>query len=203
MKVIPTNLPGVVLIEPKVFSDPRGFFLETWNRAAYEQAGLPATMAQDNLSSSKQGVLRGLHYQYPFPQGKLVQVLEGEIFDVAVDIRPGSPTFSQWSGARLSSDNRRQIYIPEGFAHGFCVLSPVALVAYKCTELYRPECDAGVAWNDPEIGIDWPVTSPVLSMKDAAAPRLADIPVDRLLPYQTTLDGQPRTASLSSAPSVR
>jgi dTDP-4-dehydrorhamnose 3,5-epimerase len=183
MKVIDTDLPGVVLVEPKVFADPRGFFAETWNHARYEEVGLPGTMVQDNLSSSSRGVLRGLHFQFPHPQGKLVYVLEGEVLDVAVDIRLGSPTFGRWVGVTLSAANKRQLYIPEGFAHGFCVVSQRALVAYKCTELYRPDCDAGIAWNDPEIGVQWPVTEPILSAKDQASPYLSEIPPHRLPRY--------------------
>ncbi len=175
MKVEDTDLPGVKLIHPRVFEDARGFFMETWHRARYREAGLP-DFVQDNLSCSKKGVLRGLHFQHPHPQGKLVQVLAGEIFDVAVDIRQGSPTFARWVGVVLSSKNRRQLYIPEGFAHGFCVLSEEALVAYKCTDVYHPEADRGLRWDDPDIGIAWPIEDPILSPKDAGAPRLAGHP---------------------------
>jgi dTDP-4-dehydrorhamnose 3,5-epimerase len=180
MQVIPTELDGVVIVEPKVFADPRGFFLETWNAERYGAAGLPSAMVQDNLSSSARGVLRGLHYQYPEPQGKLVYALAGEVFDVAVDIRVGSPTFGRWVGVTLSADNKRQLFIPAGFAHGFCTTSEQALFAYKCTHLYRPQYDRGLAWNDPEIGVRWPIAAPLLSEKDAQAPRLRDISVDRL-----------------------
>lgn len=184
MKVIETRLPGVLIIEPKVFSDARGFFMETWQQERYRECGLPARFVQDNLSFSTQGVLRGLHFQNPNAQGKLVYVLQGEVFDVAVDIRAGSPTFGQWVGVTLSSDNKRQLYIPEGFAHGFCVLSDNALFAYKCTDFYNPRAEAGIIWNDPDIGIDWPVKEPILSQKDSAYPRFIDIPRDRLPRYK-------------------
>ena len=180
MQIIPTELEGVVIVEPKVFADPRGYFLETFHAERYAAAGLPAAMVQDNLSCSARGVLRGLHYQYPEPQGKLVYVLAGAIFDVAVDIRIGSPSFGRWTGVELSAENKRQLFVPAGFAHGFCATSEQALVAYKCTHLYRPQFDRGVAWNDPEIGIRWPTDAPLLSDKDARAPRLADIPAERL-----------------------
>jgi dTDP-4-dehydrorhamnose 3,5-epimerase len=206
LRVIPTELPDVVVVEPTVFSDARGLFLETYNAETYEQAGLPAMMVQDNLSWSRAGVLRGLHYQHPCPQGKLVQVLDGEVFDVAVDIRAGSPTFGRWSGVTLSSTNRRQVYIPEGFAHGFCVTSDHALVSYKCTEVYRPSCDAGIAWNDPQIGIKWPVKTPVLSAKDQASPRLADVPLENLPLYSAeegVQDAESHEPDLLSMPGFR
>ena len=180
MKILSTELEGVVIVEPKVFADSRGFFLETFNADRYGAMGLPAAMVQDNLSSSTRGVLRGLHYQYPEPQGKLVYVLAGAVFDVAVDIRVGSPTFGRWTGVELSSENKRQLFLPAGFAHGFCVTSPQALVAYKCTHPYRPQYDRGVAWNDPEIGVRWQIDVPQLSEKDARAPRLREIPADSL-----------------------
>jgi len=183
MTVSETSLPSVILIEPDVYVDGRGFFMETWNRARYEEAGLPGTFVQDNLSSSKQGVLRGLHYQHPQGQSKLVWVLEGEVFDVAVDIRLGSPTFGQWAGIRLSSENRKQLCIPEGFAHGFCVLSERALFAYKCTDFYNAETEHGILWNDPEIGIDWPIEAPVLSEKDADWPLLSKVEEEKLPRY--------------------
>ena len=182
MKVVQTRLPGVLIVEPDVYGDERGFFLETWSQRRYSEAGLPQKYVQDNMSFSTRGILRGLHLQHPHGQGKLVQVLVGEVFDVAVDVRVGSPTFGQWDGALLSADNRKQIYIPPGFAHGFCVTSDSALFAYKCTELYKREAELGVIWNDPDIGIDWPIDDPVLSAKDAAFPRLADIPKDKLPP---------------------
>ncbi|HJP11135.1 MAG TPA: dTDP-4-dehydrorhamnose 3,5-epimerase [Arenicellales bacterium] len=173
--VTPTALDGVVVVEPKVFPDERGFFLESFNARHFAAAGLPAEFVQDNHSRSTRGVLRGLHYQYPAWQGKLVRSLLGEIFDVAVDIRRASPTFGQWFGTVLSADNKKQLYVPPGYAHGFCVLSDVAEMAYKCTALYEPADDAAVRWNDPQIGIDWPISSPVLSAKDNEAPMLKEI----------------------------
>ena len=180
MNVVPTRLPGVLIIEPKVFRDARGYFLETWNRAAFEAAGLAQAFAQDNISYSSRGVLRGLHYQHPSGQGKLISVLEGELYDVAVDIRPDSPTFRLWVGVVLSAENFRQCYIPPGFAHGFVVTSDSAKVLYKCTELYRPKEEGSILWNDPDLGIDWPVATPVLSPKDESAPRLRDVTPERL-----------------------
>ena len=176
IKLSPTSLPGVVIVEPKVFSDERGFFVENFNARDFEEAGLPTDFVQDNHSRSVRGVLRGLHYQYPAWQGKLARVLAGEVFDVAVDIRRSSLNFGRWFGIKLTADNHKQLYIPAGFAHGFCVLSPVAEMAYKCTALYKPSQDACVRWDDPDIGIDWPIGDPILSPKDAAAPRLADLP---------------------------
>lgn len=180
MKLIETSLPGCVVIEPDVYGDERGFFFETWNADRFARHELPSRFVQSNVSSSSRGVLRGLHYQWPRPQGKLVSVLEGEVFDVAVDIRRGSPHFGQWTGVHLSADNRKQLWIPEGFAHGFAVLSERALFSYLCTDVYVREADAGVRWNDPAIGIDWPDLSPLLSDKDAAAPLLEDIDPGRL-----------------------
>jgi len=175
MHIEHTPLAGVKLLIPRVFGDDRGFFMETFNRRTAMQLGIPTEFVQDNHSYSQQGVLRGLHYQHPTWQGKLVRVVAGEVYDVAVDIRPGSPGYGQWYGAWLSGANKRQMYVPEGFAHGFCVTSADAHVLYKCTSLYAPDEDAGVLWNDPDIGIDWPVAEPVLSEKDSAAPRLKDI----------------------------
>ena len=180
MNVLPTDLPEIKLIEPRVHRDSRGFVMESWNVERYAEFGLPTNMAQDNLSWSRRGVLRGLHYQNPAAQGKLVYVLSGQIWDVAVDIRVGSPRFGQWTACDLSMENRRQLYIPEGFAHGFVVLSATALVAYKCTELYRAGCQAGVAWNDPQLDIRWPVANPILSPQDKMQPTLAEISADRL-----------------------
>ena len=182
MRVLETGLDGVVIIEPKVYGDHRGFFKETWKAGSYGTHGLPAAFAQANVSRSVNGVLRGLHYQYRQPQGKLVSVMEGRIFDVAVDIRPGSRSFGQWAGAELSADNHRQMYIPEGFAHGFLVLSESALFHYLCTSEYAREYDAAVAWNDPDIGIKWPREPRSVSEKDRHAPLLGDIPADRLPP---------------------
>jgi len=173
MKVLETQIPGVMLFEPQLFGDHRGFFMETWNHARYAEAGLPVTFVQTNLSKSAKGVLRGLHFQQPQPQGKLVQVLTGEVFDVAVDIRRGSPTFGQWEGYHLSGDNHRQLYVPEGFAHGFCVLSDFAIFSYQCTRVYQKEYDQALSWNDPDIGIQWPIDAPELSDKDQLAPPLA------------------------------
>lgn len=175
MKVLPTDLPGVVLIEPAVYRDQRGFFLETYHAGKYHAAGINGIFVQDNYSHSVRRTLRGLHAQRHRAQGKLVRVLQGEIFDVAVDIRRGSPTFRRWVGVRLSADNFRQIYVPPGFAHGFCVLSEIADVEYKCTELYDPVDECGVLWNDPALGISWPVREPLLSEKDRTAPRLAEL----------------------------
>lgn len=184
MKVIETALPGCVVIEPAVFSDARGFFFETWNAERFGALGLPTRFTQSNVSCSSKGVLRGLHYQWPRPQGKLVSVLEGEVYDVAVDIRRGSPTFGKWDAVLLSAENRRQLWIPEGFAHGFAVLSERAVFSYLCTDSYVKESDAAVRWNDAEIAVDWPISAPVLSAKDEAAPFLRDIAEDRLPVYQ-------------------
>ena len=180
MKIIETRLPGCVVIEPAVFGDERGFFFETWNAARFGERGLPTKFVQSNVSSSSRGVLRGLHYQWPNPQGKLVSVLEGEVYDVAVDIRRGSPTFGQWEAVMLSAENKRQFWIPEGFAHGFAVVSERAIFSYLCTALYDRAADASVRWDDPAIGVGWPVSDPQLSAKDAVAPLLADIAPDRL-----------------------
>ena len=180
MKITETDLPGVLLIEPKVFADARGSFFESFNRAAFVEAGLRLDFVQGNVSESRRGVLRGLHYQWPNPQGKLVSVLEGEVYDVAVDIRRGSPRFGRWTAAILSAANHRQMWIPEGFAHGFVALSDRAVFAYQCTALYDRAADAGLRWNDAALAIDWPVAQPLLSEKDAVAPFLDAIPEDRL-----------------------
>ncbi len=169
-------IPEVILIEPQVFPDERGFFMETYKYSEFAAFGIREEFVQDNHSRSVKGVLRGLHYQRaPKAQGKLVRVVVGEIFDVGVDIRKGSPTYGKWVGERLSAENKRMLYIPPGFAHGFCVLSKVAEVLYKTTEEYAPEYDAGIRWNDPEIGIRWPIEHPILSQKDAALPRLREV----------------------------
>ncbi|MBI2382264.1 MAG: dTDP-4-dehydrorhamnose 3,5-epimerase [Gammaproteobacteria bacterium] len=180
MKVIETGIPGLLVLEPKVFGDARGFFLETWNRSRYAELGIDAEFVQDNLSYSQRGVLRGLHYQYENTQGKLVQVLQGEVWDVAVDVRRGSPSFGRWYGLELSAENKRQFWIPPGFAHGFCVTSETALFAYKCTDAYNPKAEISVLWNDPALSLPWPVTEPALSAKDAAGLPLAEIPEDKL-----------------------
>jgi dTDP-4-dehydrorhamnose 3,5-epimerase len=175
MRFEPTALPEVVVITPDVFRDPRGYFLETYHQGKYRAGGIAVTFVQDNLSRSVRGALRGLHAQRRRPQGKLIRVAEGEVFDVAVDIRRGSPTFARWVGVALSADTLRQVYVPPGFAHGFCVLSETAVVEYKCTELYDPDDEIGLIWNDPEVGISWPIADPTLSAKDAAAPRLREV----------------------------
>lgn len=172
MKVIDTTLPGVVIIEPTVFRDERGFFLETWHLRRYTEAGVDASFVQDNHSRSCRDTLRGLHYQRQRPQGKLVRALEGEIFDIAADINPASPTYGQWVGVELSADNFRQIYVPPGYAHGFCVVSEVAQVEYKCTDFYDPADEGGVMWDDPVLGIQWPTSSPILSRRDQMHPPL-------------------------------
>lgn len=179
MNVIKTPVKDLLIIEPRVFGDDRGFFLETYHDKKYREIGVPQ-FVQDNLSFSKRGVLRGLHFQNPYSQGKLVYVLKGEVFDVAVDIRAGSPTFKQWHAQVLSGENKKQFWIPPGFAHGFCVLSDEALFSYKCTDYYNPETEHGIIWDDPEIGIDWPLNDPVLSEKDKSLPSLRDIPSTRL-----------------------
>lgn len=179
MKATETPLPGVLLIEPKVFADARGFFLETYNAARFREFGIDAPFVQDNQSRSARGVLRGLHYQEPNPQGKLVRCTLGALFDVAVDIRRDSPHFGKWFGAELSEENKRMLWIPPGFAHGFCALTDLADLSYKCTALYDAQADRAILWNDPDIGINWPVAEPILSPKDSVAPRLKDA---RVLP---------------------
>lgn len=180
MKVIETGLPGCRVIEPAVFGDERGFFYEGWNADRFAQHELPSRFVQSNVSSSARGVVRGLHYQWPKPQGKLVSVLEGEVYDVAVDIRRGSPHFGRWTAAILSAENKRQMWIPEGFAHGFAVLSERALFSYLCTEVYDREADAAIRWNDGDIAIDWPISAPLLSDKDLRAPFLGEVAAGRL-----------------------
>lgn len=175
MKVSETGLPGVLMIEPAVFADARGDFMETYNARRYAEYGISGVFVQDNQSISAPDVLRGLHFQNPNPQAKLVQVVRGAVFDVAVDIRAGSPTFGRWTGAALSDENRRQLYIPEGFAHGFCVTRGPAVFVYKCTAFYDPVAERTIAWNDPDIGIGWPVEAPVVSDRDAAAPPLREL----------------------------
>jgi len=180
MNVKGTKLSGVLVLEPDVFSDERGFFLETWSSTRYENAGIQGSFVQDNVSFSNKGVLRGLHFQYPQSQGKLVQVLSGQVVDVAVDIRVGSPTFGQWVSEVLSDTNHRQVYIPPGFAHGYCVTSDAAIFSYKCTDFYNPASENGIIWNDPDLNIDWPVKKPVLSPRDAKYRRFNDFRPDKL-----------------------
>ena len=167
-------------MEPNVFPDERGYFIETWNSARYEQAGIHGPFVQDNISFSKKGILRGLHFQYPQSQGKLIQALSGEVIDIVVDIRIGSPTYSQWIGEVLSESNHRQIYVPPGFAHGYCVTSEMAHFSYKCTDFYNPATEHGIIWNDPDIGIQWPIAEPILSPKDKLYPRLKDLQPENL-----------------------
>lgn len=175
MNVIKTDIDGVLIIEPRVFGDARGYFFESYNKERYQEQVVASDFVQDNVSVSSKNVLRGLHYQQHQPQGKLVSVLQGEVYDVAVDIREGSPTFKQWVGVNLSADNHRQFYIPEGFAHGFCVLSETALFSYKCTSGYKPDDEHTLIYFDPEIGIDWPCDSPVVSDKDAKGLLLSEL----------------------------
>lgn len=172
MQVQTTALPGVLIIKPRVFRDERGFFLETYHAVRYAEAGLDVSFVQDNHSRSRKHTLRGLHFQRARPQGKLVRAIEGEIFDVAADVNPASPTYGQWVGVSLSADNFRQIYVPPGYAHGFCVVSDVAQVEYKCTDFYDPADEGGVMWNDPVLGIAWPTDQPVLSPRDQVHPLL-------------------------------
>ncbi len=188
MRVTRARLPECLLIEPQVFADSRGSFFEQWNAARYREAGLDAQFVQSNVSTSTRGVLRGLHYQWPKPQGKLVSVLEGEVWDVAVDIRRGSPTFGHWASAVLSAENGRQFWVPEGFAHGFVVLSDRAVFHYLCTAPYDRECDASLRWNDAKLAIDWPLAEPLLSDKDARAPFLDDVAEQRLPVYTAPVE---------------
>ncbi|MGH8105036.1 MAG: dTDP-4-dehydrorhamnose 3,5-epimerase [Arenimonas sp.] len=180
MKMVETGLPGCLVLEPKVYGDDRGQFYETWNKDVFAGLGLDLEFKQANVSTSTRGVLRGLHYQWPKPQGKLVSVIEGEVYDVAVDIRRDSPAYKRWTSVILSADNKRQLWIPPGFAHGFVALSERVVFNYLCTETYDPECDAGLRWDDAELAIDWPVSKPVLSNKDAKAPFLCDISPEKL-----------------------
>ncbi len=184
IKCTKTELPGVLLIDPGVYKDSRGFFMETFHQKKYAEAGIDHTFVQDNYSHSSRGTLRGMHYQLNHPQGKLVYVITGEIYDVAVDIRRGSPGFGKWVGQRLSDENRRQIYVPEGFAHGFCVISETADVLYKTTDLYNPDDEYGVLWSDSAIGIDWPVEAPIVSDKDKLFSGLKEMPEAHLPVYK-------------------
>jgi dTDP-4-dehydrorhamnose 3,5-epimerase len=186
VRLVSTEIPGVVVIEPDVHADGRGFFLETYSAERYRAHGISAPFVQDNHSQSIAGTLRGLHLQIRHPQGKLIRVVEGEIFDVAVDVRRGSPTFGRWVGVSLTASSFKQLYVPPGFAHGFCVVSTIAQVEYKCTDIYDPASEIGIAWNDPAIGISWPVTSPILSARDGRHPALAAV-VDQLPAYSPDL----------------
>ncbi len=183
MKIIETKIPDLLIIQPRVFGDARGFFLETYNELRYQQNGVKATFVQDNHSHSQKGVLRGLHCQRQYPQGKLVAVTRGKVFDVAIDIRHGSPTFGQSVSVILDDESHQQFYIPPGFAHGFCVLSEVADFTYKCTDYYHPEDEIGIRFDDPELAIAWPIEHPSLSDKDAKYPFLKDIPKEMLPKY--------------------
>lgn len=183
MKVEATPIPGLVVIEPKVFGDHRGYFFETWSKTRYEEIGVRGTFVQDNVSYSTHGILRGLHIQNPSPQGKLVSVLKGEVYDVAVDLRNGSPTFGRWFGMTISAENRKQLFIPPGFAHGFAVTGDDAMFQYKCTDYYNPQGEFTLAWDDPEVGVQWPLKNPTLSAKDKGGLKLRDIPRDRLVPF--------------------
>jgi len=182
MDIHPTDLPDVIVLQPRVFGDARGYFMETFQKRRYTEAGIADEFIQDNLSMSRRGTLRGLHYQLPHPQGKLVQVFEGEVFDVAVDLRRDSATFGRWAGTTLTAENHRQLWIPPGFAHGFCVLSESAMLFYKCTDYYHPEHERTLQWNDPTVGIDWPLEGdPVLSEKDRHG-----LPFDRIDCFETS-----------------
>lgn len=175
MKFIKTHLPGVIVIEPTVHSDERGFFFESYHQQKYQEGGISEIFVQDNHSRSNQGVLRGLHLQRKHPQGKLVRVIEGEVFDVCVDVRVGSPTFGEWFGVNLSAENFKQLYVPPQFAHGFCVLSKTVQFEYKCTDFYHPEDEMGILWKDSDIGIKWPIKEPLLSRKDQDNPSLKEL----------------------------
>ncbi|HYM21874.1 MAG TPA: dTDP-4-dehydrorhamnose 3,5-epimerase [Vicinamibacterales bacterium] len=188
MRILPTALPGVVVIEPVVHRDGRGFLIETFQADRYRKHGIEGPFVQDNQSRSGAATIRGLHLQHPHAQGKLVRVVEGAIFDVAVDVRRGSPTFGRWAGVTLSAENFRQCYIPPGFAHGFCVVGDYAQVIYKCTAVYDPASEIGIAWNDPSVHIDWPIRDPVVSARDRSNPILADV-VDRLPEYSSFREG--------------
>lgn len=185
MQVKQMALPGLFLIEPEIFDDERGYFLQAWHSREYRDAGLPDSFVQDNLSFSSRGTIRGLHYQKPFTQGKLVFVLSGEVWDIAVDLRAGSPTFGKWEGVMLRGKGHNQLYVSPGFAHGFCVTSEEALLYYKCTDFYSPGNEHGIAWNDPGLGIPWPVEEPIVSPKDGEYSNLDDVPEDLLFSWET------------------
>jgi dTDP-4-dehydrorhamnose 3,5-epimerase len=184
LEFMKTSLPDIIMVNPGIYKDPRGFLMEIFHQEKYAENGIHQAFVQDNYSHSKKDTIRGLHYQLKNPQGKLVCVIAGEIFDVVVDIRRGSPTFEQWLGVILSAENRHQIYIPEGFAHGFCVMSETADVIYKCTDFYKPDDNFGILWSDRSLGINWPVKEPILSEKDIQSPGLDEIPEERLPVYK-------------------
>ena len=184
MKITTLDLTGALLIEPDVYPDDRGYFSETYHEGRYRENGIDVTFVQDNMAFSRKGALRGLHFQYPQSQAKLVQVIQGEVLDVIVDIRRGSNTFGMWAGVRLSGENKKQLFAPQGFAHGYCVLSESAIFTYKCSDFYAPDCEKGVLWSDPDIGIDWPVSEPVLSEKDGMYPLLKDVLAGDLPEYK-------------------
>lgn len=175
MEILTTEFPGLVLIKPKIFGDARGYFYESWNKERYVSAGIVEDFVQDNVSFSSRGVLRGLHYQKPYTQGKLVSVLMGEVWDVVVDLRRSSPTFGKWQGFTLTGEHKEQLFVPCGFAHGFCVLSETALFQYKCTDKYSPNSEHGIIWNDPTLAIPWPVENPIISEKDIKHPNLSEL----------------------------
>ncbi len=191
MNILKTTLSGVTIIEPDIFEDSRGYFFETWQKQRYAEQGMPKNFVQDNVSSSSQGVLRGLHFQNPKGQGKLVQVLSGKVFDVAVDIRWGSPEFGQWVGIELSEDNKKQFYVPPGYAHGFCVLSKTATFLYKCTEYYNASSEASIRWDDPDLAIDWPIKQPEISEKDRSARFLKEFTEFELPHFTASFPSQP------------
>ena len=180
MNIVTTSIEGILIIEPEVYEDSRGFFMETYNRNRYMKAGIDTVFVQDNLSYSVKNTVRGLHFQIKKPQAKLLQVITGEIFDVAVDIRQNSATFGKWTGFHLSDRNKRQLFVPQGFAHGFCVLSETAHFLYKCSDFYAPDDEGGIIWSDPDIGIDWPVEDPIISEKDKQYPNLSDLTEEQL-----------------------
>ena len=180
MKALETGIKGVLIIEPDVFEDNRGYFMETYQRQRYIELGIDVEFVQDNVSFSKKGTLRGLHYQYPHEQAKLVQVVKGEIFDVAVDIRRESPGFGKWTSAILSDNNKRQLFVPNGFAHGLCVLSGTAVVSYKCSDFYSVESEGGILWSDPDLDIKWPIDDFIITKKDSEHPFLKNVPIDKL-----------------------
>jgi dTDP-4-dehydrorhamnose 3,5-epimerase len=184
MRLVQTGIAGIVIIEPDVHRDGRGFLVETYHAERYRECGIAGPFVQDNHSRSVSRTLRGLHLQVRHVQGKLIRVIEGEIFDVAVDVRRGSPTFGRWVGVNLTAESFKQIYVPPGFAHGFCVVSGAAQVEYKCTDIYDPTSEVGIAWNDPDLGISWPVADPILSPRDSQHPKLAA--VSDLLPFYST-----------------